>query len=277
LRTFTDADGMLVVEGRLPAEVGQLLLRALEGAQHLLLKQPDDSAETTPRAGGPAADTRDDPAEASGPGVSAEASGPGVSAEARHAHGLMRETAGQRRADALGLLCERALAALGTARRGEPYQVVMHCDADVLVDPLAEGECCVEGGPALSGDTARRLSCDAPVVALLEKRGEVLSVGRKSRRVSTALYRALRSRDRHCSFPGCTRAGQEVHHVRHWAEGGETSAGNTTILCKRCHWLLHEGGFTVRGEAPDRLRFFDPEGRELTGRGEAEVLVFDLA
>jgi hypothetical protein len=113
------------------------------------------------------------------------------------------------------------------------------------------------------------------VVALREDRGEVLGVGRKSRRVSRALYRALRSRDRHCRFPGCARAGQEVHHVRHWADGGETSAANTTILCKRCHWLLHEGGFSVEGVAPGGLRFFDPEGRELTGLCESPEIPAD--
>jgi hypothetical protein len=228
LRTHTDANGMLVVDGRLPPEVGQLLVRALEGAQHLLQQG----------------------------GVSAESSRPEP--------GPTRETPAQRRADALGLVCKRALAALGTAQRGEPYQVLVHCDAEVLADPRAEGACCLDGGPAISGDTARRLSCDAPVVALVERNGEVLSVGRKSRRVSTALYRALRSRDRHCSFPGCTRAGQQVHHVQHWADGGETSAANTVLLCRRCHWLLHEGGFSVQGTAPDGLRFSDPEGRELS-------------
>jgi hypothetical protein len=260
LRTFTDADGMLVLEGRLPPEVGQLLVRALEGAQALLRQQPDDSAESSRSQVAPACETA-----AGQPDVSAEsreaAGQPGVSAESSRP---TRGTTLQQRADALGLVCERALSALGTAGRGEPYQVVVHCDAEVLMEPAAEGECCLEGGPALSGETARRLSCDAPVIALLERGGEVISVGRKSRRVSKALYRALRSRDRHCAFVGCARTGQEVHHVRHWADGGETSAGNTILLCKRCHWLLHEGGFTVRGEAPDGLLFFDPEGRELT-------------
>jgi len=90
-----------------------------------------------------------------------------------------------------------------------------------------------------------------------------------------ALWRALRSRDRECAFVGCTRQGQQVHHVRHWAAGGETSARNTILACRRCHWLLHEGGFSVRGEAPNNLTFLDPHGRELTDRFEPPALPAD--
>ena len=66
-----------------------------------------------------------------------------------------------------------------------------------------------------------------------------------------------------------------MHHVRHWAEGGETSARNSTLLCDACHWRVHEGGFSVRGEAPDRLTFLDPRGRKLTDRFEPPVLPAD--
>ena len=36
------------------------------------------------------------------------------------------------------------------------------------------------------------------------------------------------------------------HHVRHWAEGGETSLDNLVLLCPTHHRLVHEGGFDVR-------------------------------
>jgi len=233
LRTVTDADGMLVIEGRLPPEVGALLVQALERAE----------------------------AEA---GASAESSG------------IRSGDPALRRADALGRVAEQALSAPGPMRRGEPYQVVVHVDADVLADPSAQGQCSIEQGPALSGETARRLSCDAAVVEIVEGGDDQpLSVGRKSRRVSTALWRALRARDRQCAFPGCTRQGQQVHHVRHWAAGGETSPRNVTLLCNRCHFLVHEGGFSVRGEAPDNLVFLDPHGRELTDRFVPRVLPAD--
>ncbi|MSR36690.1 MAG: HNH endonuclease [Gemmatimonadetes bacterium] len=44
-------------------------------------------------------------------------------------------------------------------------------------------------------------------------------------------------------FEGGTRASREAsHHVRHWADGGETSLGNCLLLCRYRHRLVHEGG-----------------------------------
>jgi len=42
---------------------------------------------------------------------------------------------------------------------------------------------------------------------------------------------ALEVRDRGCRFPGCESRFTEGHHVVHWADGGETSLGNTLLLC----------------------------------------------
>ena len=41
--------------------------------------------------------------------------------------------------------------------------------------------------------------------------------------------RALWTRDKGCSFPGCTHTRfVDAHHMRHWSEGGETSIENTS-------------------------------------------------
>jgi Domain of unknown function (DUF222)/HNH endonuclease len=229
----TDDDGMLVVEGRLPPEVGALLTRALDAAEQ----------ELRGRAGG----------------TSAEAS---ASAPAG--------TLCQRRADALGLVAERALAGAGagagTAGRGEPCQVVLHVDAAVLAGQQTDGgRCHLEDGPAVAAETARRLSCDAPTVTLVEDdSGQPLDVGRKTRRVSTALFRALKSRDQTCQFPGCDHTGKLTpHHITHWTAGGTTTKDNICLLCPSCHWRVHEGGCDVRGRAPDALTFFSRGGVEL--------------
>ena len=83
-------------------------------------------------------------------------------------------------------------------------------DEHVLAEPSVKGGTChIEDGPALAAETARRLSCDAPEVRLTaDARGQPLDLGRKRRRVSAALYRALRARDRTCSFPGCEATGR---------------------------------------------------------------------
>ena len=53
---------------------------------------------------------------------------------------------------------------------------------------------------------------------------EPLDVGRATRVISPALRRALIVRDGHCVFPGCGRPHRwcDAHHLKHWAEGGET-------------------------------------------------------
>jgi Domain of unknown function (DUF222)/HNH endonuclease len=221
-------DGMLVLEGRLPPEVGALLTQAVEAAEQELRQQARDASA-----------------------------------------GVSSASSGQRRADAMGLVAERALAGMGKVERGEPCQIVLHVDAPVLSGQQAEGgRCHVEDGPALAAETARRLSCDAPVVTLKEDAdGQPLDVGRKTRRVSTAFFRALKARDETCQFPGCDKTGNLTpHHVTHWAAGGATNKDNICLLCSSCHWRVHEGGFEVRVKAPDALTFFTPAGIELKGQ-----------
>ena len=123
---------------------------------------------------------------------------------------------------------------------------MVHVDAEVLAAD-AEGRCELDDGPAIAAEVARRLSCDASVVAIVEDgHGNPLDVGRKTRAIPPALRRALRSRDRGCRFPGCTsRRFVDGHHVRHWSRGGETSLANLVSLCRRHHRAVHEGGYAV--------------------------------
>jgi hypothetical protein len=75
------------------------------------------------------------------------------------------------------------------------------------------------------------------------------------------MQRALRSRDDGCRFPGCTHDRfVDAHHIRHWANGGETSLDNLALLCRRHHRLVHEGGFGVERTADGALRFTRPDG-----------------
>jgi hypothetical protein len=59
------------------------------------------------------------------------------------------------------------------------------------------------GDAFVPAETARRLSCDAGVVEVVENaNGEVVSVGRKRRTFTGSLKRALLKRDRSCTFLG---------------------------------------------------------------------------
>src|SRR6185436_4320467 len=127
-------------------------------------------------------------------------------------------------------------------------------------DPLEVGEM---SGAFVSREAVRRLSCDAGIVEVVEDdRGAPLSVGRKRRTISGGLKRALYQRDATCTFPGCAnRAFLEGHHIKHWADGGETSLLNTTLVCTAHHRFVHEYGYTIEMTEDQRPEFRDPQGR----------------
>jgi hypothetical protein len=123
----------------------------------------------------------------------------------------------------------------------------------------------LDDGPALAPETARRLSCDASLVRVVEGHRETLSVGRKTRAIPPAVRRALQARDRGCRFPGCTnRRFVDAHHIRHWAQGGETKMGNLLLLCRSHHRLVHEGGFAVELFGDGSAHFRDSRGSPIT-------------
>jgi hypothetical protein len=50
---------------------------------------------------------------------------------------------------------------------GERHQVVVHVSAETLSAGGGD-QCEIEDGPAIAAETARRLACDASVVAIVE-------------------------------------------------------------------------------------------------------------
>ena len=111
------------------------------------------------------------------------------------------------------------------------------------------GRCEIEHRTAIAAETARRLCCDAGIVPVVDgPNGEPLSVGRRTRSIPARPYAEhWQAATAGCRFPGCP-ATQRLHghHVRHWADGGETSLDNLVLLCPTHHRLVHEGGFDVQ-------------------------------
>ena len=65
-----------------------------------------------------------------------------------------------------------------------------------------------------------------------------------------------------CVWPGCHHESYlALHHVRHWALGGETSAENLLLLCTVHHALVHEGGFSIAKHRDEGYYFVRPDGR----------------
>jgi hypothetical protein len=141
------------------------------------------------------------------------------------------------------------------------YQVVVHVDDSALRGGVGRADLPIE--------TVKRLTCDGSLVTIVEDDlGTPLDVGRKQRTVSTPLKRALWSRDRGCSFPGCHHTRYvDAHHIHHWAAGGDTSLDNLTLLCTHHHKLLHEGGFEIGRDGGGAIYFRRPDGRVIPRSG----------
>jgi hypothetical protein len=253
---FPDDDGMYLVKGRLTPEVGALLMRAVEAAGDVLFREEMEVG-----------------------------AGSRADSEAR---------ATRRRADAVGLLAERAMEAgfekgQVSGTMAARYQVVLHVETGTLEEEGGAGRSELEDGTRVSAETSRRISCDAGLVRVTHAQGAhhppaagpgqastpadqpsgrashtsdqpILSVGRRTRTIPPSLRRALEVRDRGCRFPGCGSRFTDAHHVRHWADGGGTSLDNCVLLCHHHHRLVHEGGWRMDWWGPGRPVFFDPRG-----------------
>ncbi len=118
------------------------------------------------------------------------------------------------RADALVALCT---AGHGGASAPSPAQLVVHVDLGVLTGETPDGRCHILDGPAISAAAARRLGCDATMVTLLERDGQVVGGGPERPGVTSRMRRAVQGRDGTCRYPGCaipaTRT--DAHHNRH--------------------------------------------------------------
>ncbi len=165
------------------------------------------------------------------------------------------------RALAAGLAADADEAAQ-SGTRAERYQVTVHTEMSTL-EEHGEGGRSELDGVRVSAETSRRMSCDASVVHMLHRDGQVVSVGRKTRTIPPHLRRALEERDRGCRYPGCGSRFTEAHHVKHWADGGETSLANTVLLCRRHHRLVHEGGVRMALDAKGQAVFFTRDGKML--------------
>ncbi|GLY48792.1 HNH endonuclease signature motif containing protein [Lentzea sp. NBRC 102530] len=157
-------------------------------------------------------------------------------------------TAPEREGDAL---CEVAdLALRGSGDRihgGDRVQLTVTVDYDKLREGI--GTALLDNGDRLPMSRVRRIACDAAVIpAVLGSRSQIYDVGRKTRTINAGLRRVLVARDKGCAFPGCTRPPKhcEAHHIKFWADGGETNAANLVLLCRRHHDLAHHSQWQIQ-------------------------------
>lgn len=236
LNWFIDDDGSYVLKARLSPEMGSRITQALDAAMDASREERSNAAED-------------------------------VSAETPVA---------ARRADALERIADQYLGGEeGVINGGDRCTVHLHTDINTLRAAGDGAEAELASGGCVSAETSRRLACDCGVVGWLEKAGghshdhshdnahkNALNVGRRTRSIPPAIRRALNRRDGGCRFPGCTaRHHVDAHHIRHWADGGETRLDNLLLLCRHHHRLVHEGGYTLELNTTGKPVFAGPNGK----------------
>ena len=232
LSHYYDHDGCLVIKARLPAEQGALIVKALEMAMDKDFRVSDVTAETS-------------------------------------------QPIAVRRADALAEIAETYMNnSESSGSTADRYQVVVHVvgsphehGVEELVGAASAANeySHIDDGPHVTAETSRRIACDCSVVGIKEdENGEPLSIGRRSRSIPPPMRRALGIRDGGCRFPGCTNSRfVDGHHIKHWADGGETSLDNLVLLCRHHHHLVHEGGFDCKKSADGEIYFTDQRQKPL--------------
>jgi len=153
----------------------------------------------------------------------------------------------QRRADALVNIFRRALdnGELGSTRNVRPHLTVVNDLArlDGTAELISDARIEAAHMGRLSKATLDRIACDCDVSrVIMNGKSEIIDVGRATRVISPALWKALVARDRHCTHPGCDKPPGwcEVHHEIPWQHGGTTGPENCRLLCWHHHHLHHE-------------------------------------
>jgi hypothetical protein len=224
LSWYQDETGMYVINALLPPEEGALVIKALEIIQSENKRKKAHEIEVNVDSNNVSAET--------------------------FCEGMAMEDIQTDRASALIHLAESYLSGSrldgASNSLGEKYQVFLHINANAanLDWKVNQGDNCnIDHKRFLTPSVAKRLACDASLTTVLEDdQGNVLNIGRRSRIVPRAMSHALRIRDAGCRFPGCSQNYYtDSHHIKHWAQGGETSMENLVTLCRFHHGLLHKG------------------------------------
>jgi 5-methylcytosine-specific restriction endonuclease McrA len=256
---IADDDGTWIVRGRLPAEVGTALRRALDAD---MKRERDRRFAEVP----------------AGPAHNLQPLGPCC------------DTFLQLNADALERVFtagHNALEQPATSHNpgdGEAVQSeAQQSDAAasprrlVVIHRYPDGDE-LEGGPALSTAHADRLALNADTITaahhqtvrasaqisaaddIIDERITYSRIQISQPRVpNRSQRRALTHRDQACRFPGCDHRGSlHAHHIHEYSKGGATKTINLVLLCSMHHHAVHRNGWTITGTVTGQLQFNRP-------------------
>ena len=165
-----------------------------------------------------------------------------------------RATSPQRFADALAeLLCTDTEAAAPAG-----VELLVLADYDQVHDAITNAR--LSDGTRLTEAEALAIACDAKILpGIFNKHTGNPLLGRAQRKVSPRHRKRLIARDGGCI--GCDAHHKicEVHHLDHWAHGGETTLDNTCLLCWRCHHVrVHLHGEEITRHPNGRFTLAPP-------------------
>ncbi|XOV88800.1 MAG: DUF222 domain-containing protein [Pseudomonadota bacterium] len=257
---YQDDDGMYVFRGRLPADEGEVIVQALQHLGDIIWRERQKAAQAVANAPGKS-DLQPE-------NVSAETfSGEEEPALPPRQPADFSSTT----ASALVRLAEHYLATgsngATTLAGSDRCQLLVHVNLNAAnIDTKIEGGVALNTGRGsfLHPELVKKLACDASIRTLLEDdAGQVISIGRKSRIIPRNMAIALKQRDRGCRYPNCHQQHwTDAHHIRHWADGGETSLDNLITLCRFHHTGLHRGDYII-DKQDGEVRFLDRFGHEI--------------
>ena len=174
-----------------------------------------------------------------------------------------RRSPKQRRADSLVELARQKLDS-GTLPQvaGQRPHVAVTVSLATLANQPGSPAADLEWAQPIPAETARRLACDAAITPIfLGSESAQPTAGQTSRSVSGSQRKALVVRDKGCRFPSCDRPADwtDVHHLKHWADGGKHLMDNMVLLCRRHHRMVHEEGWQLVVTAGGNIAALTPD------------------
>ncbi|MEU0540396.1 DUF222 domain-containing protein [Nocardia sp. NPDC005978] len=231
------ADGMFPISGLLTPELGAVFLPMFAKFARPGMCNPDDpeSPHTTAQLGIDTEIDADD-SDADAATVAARAV---LRAAAKRDH----RSEAQRNHDALlrFLQPDMGPTKLGY-HRGLPVSTVVTMRLTDLEQRT--GLATTNTGGTLSITEAIKLAArSTPYLVIVDANGRPLHLSRGQRLASVEQRLALTAVERGCTRPGCdapaTRSA--VHHIKEWADGGDTDIENLTFACDACHAQINTG------------------------------------
>ena len=182
--------------------------------------------------------------------------------------GLTKRNIEMKRADALSEICGDLLARISDEYQPHRRPVSINITMDLHTAlGLADNPAELAGYGPIPASIARQLASDGKWRKFITDpgTGNLLSFGRESYIPPQSLADFIAARDRICRFPGCSQPARvsDIDHAIPWEDGGETSAENLGLLCRRHHRMKTHDGWRLQSNPDGSCNWVSPAGKEI--------------